>query len=233
LRTATFFGLGLFPRNFLIHRVYHADVVILLSDKSLNYDTCANRCVMRTATGILRPIMFPVTNKDFISQDGEKTEVAIDDALVQDPMRWSFQFLREVRRGYTGLKRVQEIEAMLKAALMKVNSPWLVDYLMGMMVATMNHLGLEKKTYVRGSDMHRRRYPNDDEYLLDICLEYDCQKIILGHSQMVQLNQKQFTKNGIQIFTQKWDGSDAVKPMDCILDTMARIPNEEILATLK
>lgn len=223
LKTATCFSLALFPQMFLLHRVKRADVIIVLTDKNIDETNHVNRCVIRTAMESYRSLTMPVLS----------IGLPVDRAVVPDRRTWGAQFARDIRRAYRGLVNTEEMEALVAETLSRVNSPWLTDYLMEMFVVVLERLGFGDKKVVRGSSGHRRRYPNESEYILDMCIEHDCDKVIVGRGQQLAMQQRLFRRNDLSILTQKWEGSKELPPRDSVLDVMARLPIEEIVSQLQ
>ena len=207
---------------FLINRMKHADVIIVLTHENLDETNHVNRCVIRTAMESYRSLTVPVV----------ATGLPVDAVQVQDPRSWAAQFTRDVRRAYRGLHRTEEVQRLTSEILNKVQGPFLTDYLMHILVGVMAELGWNKKVIVRGSTTHRRRFPSDSEYVLDMCIEYDCDQIFVGRGQQLDMSQRIFRKNAVEIITQKWQGSKEIPGRDSILDTLARLDVDEINSQL-
>ena len=222
MRTATVFSLSLFPKAFLLNRVCRADVILVLTDTILDDWNHVNRCTIRTAGESFKKLTIPVT----------RINLPIDEARVENPRGWSSQFTRDVRKGYRGLRRAAEVEQLANTCIGQIESPWLTDYLMTAFLKTIDALGLQRKTIVRGSSEYRHRFPNDSEYFLDTCIEHDCDRLIVGHHQLSRLHQRLFRRNDVELVPQKWDGSKEIPAHDSILDILARLPLDEISSQL-
>lgn len=207
---------------FLINRVKHADVIIVLTHENLDETNHVNRSVIRTAMESYRSLTIPVT----------ATGIPVDQVCVQDPRTWAAQFVRDIRRAYRGLRRTEEVQRFAMETLSRVQGSMLSDYLMPILIGVLRELGWSQKKIVRGSTTHRRRFPSDSEYILDMCIEHDCDKLFVGRGQQLDMSQRIFRKNDVEIVTQKWEGSKEIPARDSILDVLARLDIDEINSQL-
>ena len=220
-RTATVFSLALFPDVFLFQRVLSSDVVFTLSDRRLDDKNHANECVLRSASGTRRKIEIPVRTR----------RVPIDEVDVPEPVTWFPGMQKEVQHIYRGLLLASAATALVSQLLPPYTSPWLTDYLMHPFVMTMRWLGWEKEI-VRGDHLQRRRYASDCEYLLDLCLENRCQRLIVGTGPETKCREL-FCKAGLALVSQRWDGSKDLLGRDSILDAVARFSAADINKSLQ
>ena len=220
-RTATFFSLALFPQVFLFRRMLSSDVVFALGDRWLDDKNHANQCLLRSATGGTQKIEIPVCKKG----------VPIDDVNVPECSTWFPEMQKEVRRIYGSLPLASAASALLSQSRPPFTSPWLIDYLMHSFVMTLNWLGWEKEI-VRGPRVRRQRYVVDSEYLLDLCLEYGCQRLMVGAGQEMKYRTL-FRSEGVSVIGQQWRGSAALPVRDSILDAAARLSPADILRNMQ
>jgi len=215
-RTATVFSLALFPQVFLFERALNSDVVLVLSDRWLDNENHASQCFLRSAAGGTQKIDIPVRKKG----------VPIDDVDVPGCSNWFPQMQKEVRRIYCGLPLALAATELVSQLLPPYTSPWLTDYLMHPFAMTLRWLGWEKEV-VRGDSRQRNRYATDCDYLLDLCLENRCQRLIVGTRPETQCRGR-FHKAGVAVVHQHWDGSRILRGRDSILDAVARFSAAEI-----
>jgi len=220
-RTATCFSLALFPQLFLFQRVLSSDVVLVLSGRRLYDRNHASRCILRSSVGSSWNIEIPVQRK----------EVPIDDVEVPDLSTWFPEMQNEVRRIYAGLPLASAASELVAQLPPPYTSPWLTDYLMHAFVMTLNQLGW-KKEIVRGDSRQRKRYANDCDYLLDLCREKRCQRLIVGTGPETRCWEL-FRNAGVRLISQDWVGSGALRGRDSILDAVARLSVAEILERLQ
>jgi hypothetical protein len=133
-----------------------------------------------------------------------------------------------VRRSYRGLPYQVQVEQMVSGAVERCHSPWLVDVLMLFFLSTLEKLNWNKKVIFRGPSVQRRCHPTESEFLLDLCIESGCDRLLLGRGQQMNLHQKMFRRNEIGLMSQRWEGSKYLPPRDSILDLMARYSTEDI-----
>jgi hypothetical protein len=167
-RTATFFSLALFPQVFLFERVLNSDVVFVLSNRRLDDKTHPHQCLLRSTAGGRREIEIPVCKKG----------VPIDDVDVPDHSTWFPELQKEVHRIYARLPLASAADELVSQMLPPYTSPWLTDYLMHPFIMTLQRLGWEKEI-VRGPTEKRQCYVADAKYLLDLCLENECQRLLV------------------------------------------------------
>ena len=220
-RTATVFSLALFPQLFLFERALNSDVVLVLSDRRLDDKNHASQCFLRSAAGDTRKIDIPVRKKG----------VPIDDVDVPECSNWFPQMQKEVRRIYCGLPLALTATDLVSQLLPPYASPWLTDYLMHPFVMTLRWLGWEKEI-VRGDSRQRNRYATDCDYLLDLCRENRCQRLIVGTGPETQCRGL-FHKAGVVVVPQHWDGSRTLRGRDSILDAVARLSAADILRNMQ
>jgi len=218
-RTATSFSLSLFPQVFLFERVLKSDVVFLLSDRRLDAGNHANECILRSAYETKRKIEIPVSKKGF----------AIDDVPVPDRSNWFSDLQKQVHHIYSGLPLAEAACDLVSESLPDFDSPWLTDYLMHAFVVTLQRLGLEKEI-IRGSRVERQGYVDDSEYLLGLCKQHDCDRLIVGRSEIYRGSP--FRSAGIRLENQQWHGSAILPARDSILDAVARLSAEDILRNI-
>jgi len=221
-RTATCFSLALFPPVYLFRRVLDADVVLVLSDRHLDDKNHANQCVLRSFSGATRRIEIPVRKKG----------VPIDDVDVPDCSTWFPKLQEEVHGLYRGLPHASAAVELVSQLLPPYPSPspWLVDYLMHSFVKTLEWLDW-KREIVRGASVQRQRYVVDSEYLLDLCLQNGCQRLIVGTGSGMK-DQALFRREGVNIISQQWQGSATLRAQDSILDAIARLSAADILRNM-
>lgn len=220
-RTATVFSLALFPPVFLFERVLNADVVFVLSDRRLDDKNHANQCVLRSAAGAPRRVEIPVHRKG----------VPIDEVDVPEPSTWFPEMQQEVRRTYRSLPMASAATELLSQLLPPYASPWLTDYLMHSFVMTLKWLVWEKEI-VRGASVQRQRYVVDSEYVLDLCLQNRCKRLIVGMGSEIK-NRPLFRKERVNIIHQQWQGSATLPVRDSILDAVARLSAADILRNMR
>jgi WbqC-like protein family len=213
--TATVFSLALFPQLFLFERVLNSDLVFVLTDRRLDARNHANRCVLRSASGSRRTIEIPVC----------QTDVPIDQVDVPDRSKWSSDLQREVRRTYGGLQLAGAACDLVFKSLSDFDSPQLTDYLMHSFVVTLERLGWKRKI-IRGSSFERRVCVTDSEYLLKLCVEHNCSRLVIGRSEAAR--DSLFHRAGIRVSRQQWSGSTILPGRDSILDAVARLSAEDI-----
>jgi len=205
---------------FLFERVLNSDVVFVLSDRRLDDKNHANQCVLRSAAGAPRRVEIPVHRKG----------VPIDEVDVPEPSTWFPKMQQEVRRTYGGLPMASAATELVSQLLPPYASPWLTDYLMHPFVKTLEWLGWEKEI-VRGASVERHRYVVDSEYLLDLCLQNNCKRLIVGTGS--EMNRPLFRREGVNIIRQQWQGSAALPVRDSILDAVARLSAADILRNMQ
>jgi WbqC-like protein family len=220
-RTATVFSLALFPPVFLFQRVFKADVVFVLSNRRLDDKNHANQCVLRSASGATSRIAIPVRNKG----------VPIDDVDVPECSTWFPEMQKQVRRIHCGLPLALAATELVSQLLPPYTSAWLTDYLMHPFVMTLRWLGWEKEI-VRGDSRQRNRYATDCEYLLNLCLENRCQRLIVGTGPETECRGL-FHEAGVAVVPQHWDGSGTLRGRDSILDAVARFSAADILRNMQ
>lgn len=211
MKIATVFHLALFPPSYLFERISRADVVLTLSDKIVDEKNHVNRCMIRTGMDRMWNLTIPIDQKG----------VPADECRVVDSIAWREKIRKDVARAYAGLKYVDMAAALVRDAFPDGHSEWLVDHLLQSFTMALHRIGWDKEI-LRGDSRQRRRYTNDDDYLLNLVLEAEADVLILGHTQKTNLNQRLFKKNGIELLTQDWYGSNFITARDSILDMVAR-----------
>jgi len=154
--------------------------------------------------------------------------VPIDQVDVPDCSTWFPEMQKEVRRTYGGLPLAWAATELVSQLPPPYTSPRLTDYLMHPFVRTLRWLGWDKEI-VRGDSLQRNRYAKEKncDYLLDLCLENRCQRLIVGTCRETSCR-RLFHKAGITVVPQHWDGSRTSRGRDSILDAVARFSAAEI-----
>jgi hypothetical protein len=218
LKTAAILRLNIFPFTYLMHRIKDVDTIIVLTDSKLDAENHVNRCTIRTATHAFRSLSIPVMNP------GHPT----DEVLVEQQQLWLPQFMRDLRRSYRGLKLADDVENFVGTTMSSVQTRWMTDYLLETFLALLKKMGWQDKEVIRGSSALRRRYGNETEYLLDLCIDSACDRVIVGNNQQQAMNQRMFRRNEMALVPHKWEGTPAISARDCILDVLARFPVQEV-----
>lgn len=219
MKTAAVFTLNFMPQSFFLHRIRDADTIILLTDQPVDALNHVNRFVIRTASHTRQSITIPI----------EQGGIPTDEVRVKDRALWEAQMLRDLRRFYRGLLHADMAQEFVAGILSQASSPWLTDYLMTTFTSLLSIMGWSKKTVIRGCSQRRRRYAQESEYLLDLCIDADCDRLVVGGRQQAAMNQRMFRRNDIQIQCHKWDGTSKISSRDSILDVIARIPISEVM----
>lgn len=217
MKIATVFHLALFPPSYLFERISRADVILTLSDKIVDEKNHVNRCLIRTALDKMWSLTIPIEGKGSPA----------DECTVPEISPWRIKMRKDVQRAYTGLTFHNEAIDVMNHAFPEGQSDWLVDHLLHSFVTVLDKIQW-KKDIIRGDSRQRRRYNNDDEYLLNLCLEADADALIVGHTQKTNLNQRLFKKNNIELLVQDWYGSNYITPRDSILDMIARHGTQDL-----
>ena len=78
--------------------------------------------------------------------------------------------------------------------------------------------------------VQRQRYVVESEYLLDLCLQNGCRRLIVGTGS--EINHKLFGSEGVSTISQQWQGSATLR---CVthLDAIARLSPVEILRSME
>ena len=79
--------------------------------------------------------------------------------------------------------------------------------------------------------MLQRRILADSDYALGVCLEHNCNRLIVGKSEIYRGSL--FRKAGVHIKSQDWQGPAILPARDLILDAVARMPAADILKAIK
>lgn len=217
-KIATVFHLALFPPSYLFERISRANVILTLSDKVVDEKNHVNRCMIRTVMERMWHLTIPINAKG----------IPADECRVVETLEWRKKMRSDVMRGYTGLKFSQTALEIVAEAFPEGQSEWLVDHLLHSFLVVLKKIAWEKEI-IRGDTLQRRRYSNDDDYLLNLCLEAEADALIVGHTQKQNLNQRMFRKNGIELLTQDWYGSNYITARDSILDMIARHGPDDLL----
>ena len=203
-----------------MHRVMNSDVILILSDRTVNDKNHVNRSMIRTATDRYWSLTVPV----------ETEGLPADESRVDTKMPWKHKLFSDTTRAYTGLNHLDEVQHFTKHCFDGVEGDALVDWLLAAFVATMKMLKWDRKQIFRGDTLQRRRYSNESEFLLNLALESESDRLIVGRTQKVNLNQRLFQRNQVDLELQNWYGNKKINSRDSILDMIARYGAEGVEA---
>lgn len=218
MKTACVFSLSLFPPAYMLERIRRSDVIIILSDRCVDDKNRVNRCMIRTALDKMWTIMLPVVEEHFPA----------DETRIDNTLPWHDKMLKDVARGYAGLKYGDTVHNFVQHCFDGCHSEWLLDWLLLCFINTLELVHWQHKIVHRGDSRQRRRYSNDSEFLLNMCLETEADRLIVGRNQKVNLNQRLFQRNQVELDLQSWYGTKSVNPRDSVLDIVARYGTTEI-----
>lgn len=221
-KIATVFHLALFPPSYLFERIARADVVLTLSDKIVDEKNHVNRCLIRTSVDRMWSLTVPIAEKG----------IPADECRVVNTIQWKEKIRHDVYRAYVGLTHAGVAQQLVRDSFPDWQPEFLVDHLLHSFTTVLHRIGW-KKEILRGDSRQRRRYTNDDDYLLNLALEAEADALIIGHTQKTNLNQRLFRKNGIELLTQDWYGSAFANARDSILDVIARNGAENVESFLR
>jgi hypothetical protein len=145
-----------------------------------------------------------------------------DETEIDKTIEWLEKMLKDVSRGYMGLSHADVAHNLVKHCFDGCTSNALIDWLLLSFLRTLELIGMGQKTVHRGDSHQRARYSNDSEFLLNLCLETEVDRLIVGRTQKVNLNQRLFSRNQVELDMQNWYGNSRVNARDSILDIVAR-----------
>lgn len=218
MKTACVFSISLFPPAYMMERIRRSDVVIIVSDRIVDDKNRVNRCMIRTAMDRFWTLSIPVA-REFLPAD----ETEIDQTI-----EWHDKMLKDVARGYMGLAHADVAHNLVKHCFDGCTSKALIDWLLFSFLRTLDLIGMGNKIIHRGDSHQRNRYSNESEFFLNMCLETEVDRLIVGRTQKVNLNQRLFQRNQVELDMQNWYGTKFLNARDSILDIVARYGTKEI-----
>lgn len=202
----------------MIERIRRSDIIIIVSDRPVDDKNRVNRCMIRTSLDRMWTLTIPVKEEHL---PADKTE--IDTAT-----EWKEKILKDVARGYNGLKYADVAHSFVKRCFDGCKSQNLIDWLLLSFLNTLDLIGWPNKIVIRGDSLQRKRYENESAFLLNLCLEAEADRLIVGRNQKLNLNQRLFQRNQVALDLQQWYGTKYVNARDSILDIVARYGPKEI-----
>jgi WbqC-like protein family len=218
MKTACVFSISLFPPAYMIERIRRSDIVIIVSDRIVDDKNRVNRCMIRTAMDRFWTLTIPVVQQ----------YLPADETEIDKTIEWHDKMMKDVSRGYMGLAHANVAQNLAKHCFDGCNSQALIDWLLLSFLRTLDLAGFGNKLVHRGDSHQRRRYSNDSEFLLNMCLETEADRLIVGRTQKINLNQRLFQRNQVELDLQNWYGNKFINSRDSILDIVARYGTNEI-----
>jgi hypothetical protein len=202
----------------MAQRLNRSDVIIILSDRIVDDKNRVNRCMIRTAMDRFWTLGIPVVQE----------YLPADETEIDKTIEWHDKMLKDVSRGYMGLSHADMAHNLVKHCFDGCKNEWLIDWLLTSFLRTLDVIGMSNKIVHRGDSRQRRRYSNESEFLLNLCLETEVDRLIVGRTQKINLNQRLFQRNQVELDLQNWYGNKSVNARDSILDIIARYGTSDI-----
>lgn len=196
----------------MIERIKRSDIIIIVSDTPVNERNRVNRCMIRTAMDRMWTLTIPVVTE----------QLPADETKIDQNIPWHEKMLKDVMRGYHGLKYGDAAHNFVKHCFDGCNSDQLIDWLLLSFLNTLELVGWGKKEVIRGDSHQRNRYGNESDFLLNLCLEKEADRLIVGRTQKFNLNQRLFQRNQVELDMQNWFGTSKMNARDSVLDIVAR-----------
>jgi len=188
---------------------------------TVDYRHRVNICGIRTALDRIWRLTIPVTQENLIA----------DISMVDNKIPWRDQMCDDVKRAYVGLPGADAARSLVRNSFKGVRSDgWLVDYLFNAFLLSLEQIHWKPRDVFRGDSHQRARYKNESEYILNLCLEAEIDRLIVGYRQRHRLGIKLFESNGVRLEVQEWEETQAMQSRDSILDVIARHGTENIEA---
>lgn len=208
---------------YIVQRIFHSDVVILFSNGVVDQKTQTNKCRIRTALDQIWQLKIPV----------QKMGLPTDETQIDNDVPWRDRIINDVRRGYRGLPFAKRAEELARRSFTDAQDDWFVNALMNSMTATLEFMDWGKKDIIRGSTLQRRRYNDESEFVLNLCLEAGVDKLYGGSRMLRELRPRLFKENQVELEVQRWDGTQQINALDSALDLISRYDLSEIPEILR